>query len=135
MDNYTIDYRNENEFNKVVKGLKKCSMLAYKKLIFEYYPSLKNGNFLGKLISFDKKENIRKYELVLPTDPYFAKVYDEIVLHYKVFFNEKVIMLETITPEQVLLEIRDETYRGVPLTKTKKDMNMFKINLLDIIYK
>ena len=135
MDNYTFDYRNKNEFDKVTKGLKKCGVLAYKKILFEYCPSLKKGNFLGKLIFADKKGNIRKYELVLPTEPYFAKVYDELVLHYTVFMNEKVIMLDTITPEEVLMNASPDMYKGVLGGEIKKETNMFKINLLDMMQK
>ena len=38
--NYIIDYINENEFKKKERSVKKYNMLAYKKLLFEYYPSL-----------------------------------------------------------------------------------------------
>ena len=31
-------------------------MLAYKKLTFEYYPKIRNGEFLGKLINQDKNK-------------------------------------------------------------------------------
>ena len=31
-------------------------MLAFKKLNFDYYPAMRNGKFLGELISVNKKE-------------------------------------------------------------------------------
>ena len=40
---YIFDYVNENEFKKLERSIKKYNMLAYKKLYFEYYPSLRNG--------------------------------------------------------------------------------------------
>ena len=43
--NYVFEYLNENEYNKLEKSVKKYNMLAYKKLNFEYYPSLRDGNF------------------------------------------------------------------------------------------
>ena len=82
---YIIDYINENEFNKKERAIKKYNMLAYKKLLFDYYPALREGNFLGTLISKDEKENIKKYELILPTDKMFRKVHGDIVLHYSVY--------------------------------------------------
>ena len=41
MNNYLIEYLNENEFRKRERSIKKYNMLAYKKLLFEYYPSLR----------------------------------------------------------------------------------------------
>ena len=38
------------------RNLKKCNMLAYKKLYFDYYPSLKDGKFLGELVSTNKEK-------------------------------------------------------------------------------
>ena len=72
--NYIIDYINENEFKKKERSVKKYNMLAYKKLLFEYYPSLREGDFLGVLVSSNSKDRIDKYELKLPTDTMFAKV-------------------------------------------------------------
>ena len=54
--NYIFDYVNENEFKKLERSIKKYNMLAYKKLYFEYYPSLKEGNFLGKIISTNEEK-------------------------------------------------------------------------------
>ena len=45
---YVFEYSDENEFNKKERSVKKYNMLAYKKLLFEYYESLKDGKFLGK---------------------------------------------------------------------------------------
>ena len=48
---YIFEYLNENEFKKLERSVKKYNMLAYKKLVFEFYPEMKDGNFLGKLVS------------------------------------------------------------------------------------
>ena len=40
---YIFENRNENEFRKLERSVKKYNMLAYKKLTFEYYDSLKEG--------------------------------------------------------------------------------------------
>ena len=59
---YVFEYRNENEFKKLERSVKKYNMLAYKKLTFDYYDSLKNGKFLGRLISTNSKEETNTYE-------------------------------------------------------------------------
>ena len=57
MKGFILDYVNENEFRKLERALKKYNMLAYKKLNFDYYPSLRSGEFLGELTSSDSKNN------------------------------------------------------------------------------
>jgi len=134
MKGYVFEYKNENEFKKKEKSVKKYNMLAYKKLLFEYYDKLKDGVFLGKLISKNSKENSEHYELTIPTDDMFVKVHGEMVLHYTVYKEKNVVLLETITPEDLLLEgHRSElkTYKGVMISKENAEKDMFKINLLN----
>ena len=117
---YLFDYINENEFKKLERSLKKYNMLAYKKLYFEYYPALKEGNFLGELVSTNQQNGTETYELKLPTDPMFAKVHDVIKLHYMVYKNEHIVMLVTISPEDILGEGHQSelvTYKGVMVSK------------------
>ena len=84
-NNYIIDYINENEFRKKERAIKKYNMLAYKKLLFDYYPSLREGNLLGVKVSHSDKDGITKYELKLPTDVMFNKVHGDIILHYSAY--------------------------------------------------
>ena len=77
---YHFEYVNENEFRKKERSVRKYNMLAYKKLTFEYYPSIREGKFLGKLVSTDSKEHSKTYELKLPTDSLFAKVHFPLTL-------------------------------------------------------
>ena len=65
---YLLDYLDENFFKKLERSLKKYNMVAYKRLMFEYYPKLRNGEFVGELISINKHEQTETYELKLPTD-------------------------------------------------------------------
>jgi len=133
---YVFEYQDENEFKKKERSVKKYNMLAYKKLLFEYYESLKDGKFLGKLVSKDSKNHTEHYELKIPTDELFAKVHGEMVLHYTVYDNKNVVLLETITPEDILLEgHRSElpTYKGVMISKSNAEKDMFKINLLNML--
>ena len=135
---YLFEYVNENEFHKLERSLKKYNMLAYKKLYFEYYPSLKEGNFLGELVATNKSNNTKTYELKLPTDILFAKVHGDIKLIYLVYETENIVMLDKIMPVEILSEgHRQElvTYKGVMVSKQHSDKDMFKINLLNMIQK
>jgi hypothetical protein len=135
---YLFDYVNENEFKKLERSIKKYNMLAYKKLYFEYYPALKEGNFLGKLISTNKENNTKTYELKLPTDALFSKVHGDIKLYYLVYEKEKIVMLDKFEPTEILSEGHASelvTYKGVMVSKQHAEKDMFKINLLNMIDK
>jgi len=135
-DNYMFEYTNENEFKKYERSLKKYNMLAYKKLYFSFYPSLKEGNFLGILVSSD--ENVKNYELKLPTDIMFSKVHGDVMLHYVVDEDKKIVILDKITPEGILGEGHQSeltTYKGVMVSKENHDKDIFKINLLNMLNK
>ena len=135
---YLFDYVNENEFKKLERSIKKYNMLAYKKLYFEYYPALKEGNFLGKLVSTNKANNTKTYELKLPTDALFSKVHGDIKLYYLVYEKDKVVMLDKFEPHEILSEGHASelvTYKGVMVSKQHAEKDMFKINLLNMIDK
>ncbi len=135
-ETYLFDYVNENEFHKLERSLKKYNMLAYKKLHFDYYPSLKEGDFLGEIVSTNKENNTKSYELKLPTDSLFAKVHGEIKLLYVVYENDKMILLDKLEPEAILSEGHQSelvTYKGVMVSKQHSEKDMFKINLLNMI--
>lgn len=137
-ETYIFDYVNENEFRKLERSIKKYNMLAYKKLYFEYYPSLKEGKLLGKLISTNQVNNTDTYELKLPTDAMFSKVHGDIKLYYIVYKNEKIVMLDKFEPMEILSEGHASelvTYKGVMVSKEHAEKDMFKINLLNMIQK
>lgn len=137
-ESFVFEYINENEFHKLERSLKKYNMLAYKKLYFDFYPRLKAGELLGELVSTNKENNTQSYELKLPTDALFSKVHGDIKLHYIVYNTEKIIMLDTLTPEDILTEGHQSelvTYKGVMVSKEHSDKDIFKINLLNIINK
>jgi len=138
MHTYVVEYLNENEFKKKERSLKKYNMIAYKKLIFDCVPALRSGNLQGEIVSKNSKEGIVKYEYKLPTDRMFAKVHGEIKLHYTLYENQKLIMLDTITPEDILSEGHQKeltAYKGVMLSKSHAERDMFKINLLNSMNK
>ena len=138
MKTYIFEYLDENDFRKKERSVRKYNMLAYKKLTFSYYPELRKGNFLGEEVARDDKTKTISYELKLPTDDMFAKVHGEIRLHYTVYTDKGVILLTNITPEGILDEgHRTElsTYKGVMVSKTNPERDMFKINLLNMLEK
>ncbi len=137
-ETYIFDYVNENEFKKLERAIKKYNMLAYKKLYFEYYPALKEGNFLGKVISTNQSNNTTTYELKLPTDAMFSKVHGDIKLYYLVYNNDRIVMLDKFEPMDILSEGHASelvTYKGVMVSKEHAEKDMFKINLLNMIQK
>jgi hypothetical protein len=138
MKGYILDYINENEYRKLERALKKYNMLAYKKLNFEYYPSLRQGKFIGEVVYTDKKNDSIAYELKLPSDHMFSQVHGDIKLHYIVYPKNNTVMLDTITPEDILLEghmAELTTYKGVMISKQNEAKDMFKIDLLNMLNK
>ncbi len=133
MKGYVLDYINENEFKKLERALKKYNMLAFKKINFEYYPALRNGEFLGELVSENKKLGTVSYELKLPSDKTFSQVHGDVKLHYTVYDSEKIVMLDKISPVEILIEgHRSEltTYKGIMISKANADKDKFKVDLL-----
>ena len=97
-----------------------------------------NPTLFYQLNSNNEKENISKYELKLPTDSMFNKVHGEIILHYSVYKNQRIIMLDNLTPDDILTEGHQKeltTYKGVMVSKTHAQKDIFKINLLNMIEK
>jgi len=137
MKGYVLDYINENEFKKLERALKKYNMLAYKKLNFNYYPSLREGKFLGTITNKNDKAGTVTYELLLPGDDMFAQVHGKIKLIYTVYLNEQTVMLNTITPSDILLEGHKSeltTYKGIMISKANASKDMFKIDLLSMLH-
>ena len=135
---FIFEYLDENDFRKKERSVRKYNMLAYKKLTFDYYPEIRKGNFLGVEVSSNDKEKTISYELKLPTDELFAKVHGEIILHYTVYTEKGIILLTNITPENILDEghrAELSTYKGVMISKTNPEKDVFKINLLNMLEK
>ncbi len=136
MKGFVLDYIDENEYRKLERALKKYNMLAFKKLNFDFYPSLRSGTLIGELISSNKKNNSETYELKLPSDKTFSQIHGDITLVYTAYKKDKIIVLEKITPEHILLEgHRSEltTYKGIMISKSNQAKDMFKIDLLNML--
>ena len=137
-ESYIFEYLDEQKFKKCERSVKKYNMFAFKKLVFDFYPKMKDGQFLGEKVSEDKEKNTISYELVLPADDLFTKVHGEIVLNYDVYTNKNIILLKTINPEELFLEGHATelgAYKGVMISKENAQKDMFKINLLDLLNK
>ncbi len=136
--NYVFEYLNENDFRVKERTIRKYNMLAYKKLVFDYYLKLKSGNFLGKVVEKNEKESFTSYELKVPTDELFEKVHGEIRLFYTVYEDKGIILLTNLTPEAILNEahrVELKTYKGVMISNSNPQRDMFKINLLNMLQK
>ena len=134
MKGYVLDYINENEFKKLERALKKYNMLAFKKLNFEFYPALRDGNFLGELTSSTKESET--YELKLPSDILFTQVHGEVKIRYIVYNDQNTVMLDTIMPTDILLEghvAELTTYKGVMISKQNAEKDKFMINLFSAL--
>lgn len=133
---YILEYIEENEFKKRERNLKKYNMLAYKKLMFEYYPNLRSGEFKGNVITENKKEATH-YSLKLPADNLFEKVHGKITLEYAVNDKNRTVYLKTILPDEILKEHSSElnTYKGIVISKEHPEKDIFKINLLNMLNK
>lgn len=130
---YAFDYLDENAFRKKERSIKKYNMLAYKKLLFEYYPKLREGEFLERLVKINKKDKYKSYELKLPSLELFSKVHGDIMLYYNVYEEEGIIKFINITPDELLEQCYSTelpTYKGVPITK---ETDKFKIDLLNML--
>lgn len=137
-ETYIFEYLDENDFRKKERSIRKYNMLAYKKLTFNFYPEIRNGNFLGKKVKSDDLTKTDSYELVLPTDELFSKVHGNITLHYTVYKEKGIILLTNITPEKILDEghrAELNTYKGVMISKENPQKDIFKINLLNTMNK
>ena len=116
-DTNLVIYENENEFKKRERALRKYLMGAYKYWIFDALPKLKKENKIDG-----------KYELELPVDKLFKKVYGDVKVLFSV--ENDVVILEDIEPSMVLLDMfRRElpSYKGVPYRNEK---DKFKIELM-----
>ncbi len=136
MKGYVLDYIDENEYRKLERSLKKYNTLAFKKLNFEYYPSLRNGKFVGEMVSQNKKAETETYELKLPSNKMFAQVHGEVKLVYTVYKKEEIVMLDSISPKDILLEGHMSelaTYKGVMISKANATKDKFKIDLLNML--
>ena len=130
---FILDYLDENEFKKLERSLKKYNMMAYKKLMFDFYPSLRKGEFLGELVSINKHEKTENYELQLPTDNLFIKVYGKVKLSYTVYKDQNVVMLTGLEPKGILMDGHKSeltAYKGIMISKANAQKEMFKIDLL-----
>jgi len=130
---YLLDYLDENYYKKLERSLKKYNMMAYKKLVFDFYPKLRTGEFVGELVSLNKHDQTETYELKLPTDTLFVKVYGEVKLNYTVYKTQNTVMLNSLEPKEILMDGHKTeltAYKGIMISKANAQKEMFKIDLI-----
>ena len=88
---YLFEYLNENEFKKLERSVKKYNMLAYKKLVFEFYPKMKEGNFLGKLVDFDDEKNTKKFSTRDHISPPLLSEYTKQFQCFTIDYNRRLL--------------------------------------------
>ena len=135
MSKYIFKYVNEDEFNRCEKTIKKYDSLVYKKLLFSYYPNLKEGNFSGDLIN--QMDGVLTYSLKIPcTSQIQEKMYGDYKLIYSVYENEKTVLLESFEPKELLKQSYNDgltSYKGVMVSKKRPQKDMFKIDLINML--
>ena len=130
---YLLDYLDENEYRKLERSLKKYNMMSYKKLNFDFYPALRKGEILGELVSINKHDKTESYELQLPTDSLFVKVYGKVKLLYTVYKEQNTVMLTGLEPRGILMDGHKSeltAYKGIMISKANAAKEMFKIDLI-----
>lgn len=114
-----LTFLNQVDYKKKEKALSFYFKKSHKFLLFEVIPKLKES---GKIDGI--------YEIELPTEPLFEKVYGKITLKFSV--KNDIAIIEDIEPSDKLLEFfyskELPTYHGIPYA-TKKDL--FKIKLME----
>lgn len=106
----------ENLYKKKRNALRRYFRKTYKYLIFEVIPKLKEHG---------KKDGL--YELELPTDVLFEKVYGKMIL--KFYVEKDKAYFEDITPNDILIACHRGNlplYKGIPYS-TKQELDKIKI--------
>lgn len=111
-----ITFIDKNEYVRKKRVLQKYFKKTNKYLVFEVIPKLKEQNKIDGV-----------YQVELPTDKLFEKVYGKIVLKFSV--QNDIAIIETIEPNEILTECyRRELpcYNGIPYANSK-DLTKIKI--------
>lgn len=109
-------FLDENDFIKKQRALKRYFKRGYKYLLFKVSPTLKERG---------KKDGV--YEVELPSDELFTRVYGKIKLKFSV--RNDIAIIEDITPGDFLIKCYERdlpTYKGIPYL-TKDDLKKIKI--------
>lgn len=111
-----IKLLDENLYIKKEKTLRRYFIKSYKYLIFEVMP---------KLMLDGKIDGV--YELELPIDDLFKKVYGSMILKFSV--KNDIAIIEDIIPNDILIEAYMKNlpcYHGIPYA-SEKDLKKIKI--------
>lgn len=97
---FMIEYLCRDEFRKKEESLKKYYM--NENIIFVYYPWFREGKFFGKRVKQNKVDEYDEFELYLPANEIaiYEKKFGALVLHYRVYYNKRIVMLMNIAPSE-----------------------------------
>jgi hypothetical protein len=105
-----------NLYKKKQRALAKYFRGAYKYLIFQAVPKLKEPGKIDGL-----------YQVELPVDDLFVKVYGKLILKFSV--KKDIAMIEDIEPNDILIACYEKDlplYKGIPYD-SEKDLKKIKI--------
>lgn len=112
----SIQYLDKNDFNKKYRALRRYFMKSYKYIMFKLIPTLQKEH---------KQDG--HYEVEIPTDELFVKVYGPMKVLFTV--SNDVAVLEDIIPSEFLIKCFERSlpvYKGIPYC-TIKDLKKIKI--------
>ena len=111
-----VSFLDMNGYKKKERALRRYFKKAHKYLIFEAIPKLKNDGKIDGL-----------YEVELPTDDIFEKVYGKMLLKFTV--KNDTAIIEDIVPNDILIACYEKSmpiYKGIPYD-SQKDLEKIKI--------
>lgn len=111
-----VTFLDKNLYRKKEKALSRYFRKCYKHLMFDVIPTLRKDG---------KQEGI--YELELPIEELFKRVYGPMVLKFSV--KKDVAIIEDIEPNDILISCFAKdlpTYKGIPYD-SKKDFEKLKL--------
>lgn len=116
MKNNYVTFLDKNLYTKKQRALAKYFRKAYKYLIFQAVPKLKEPGKIDGL-----------YQVELPVDDLFVKVYGKLTLKFSV--KNDITMIEDIEPNDILIACYEKdlpVYKGIPYD-SEKDLKKIKI--------
>lgn len=117
--NTAIIYRDENDFIKKLRGLKRINKRAYKQFVFEI---CKNERYWNRTNG--------THEIELDTDSLFRLIHGKVLVHYTTIKNGKCFIIDNLSPEDLLINsyFKDPVViKGVPI---KDDKDIVKLNIV-----
>lgn len=117
-----VIYDDENEFQKMIRSIRKYQMHSYKQFVLKDLPTIRKGNLIGE----EYKKN--HFKIYYQADSLFEFVHGKIFVYYRLN-EENNIVLEKVEPKEFVYNgYRKElpSYKGVVIASPK---DRFKADL------